>query len=103
MSRYIDADALKRRLYASPAFFHFGEDGLFIRDTVLDIIEKFPTSIPTANVVEVVRCRDCKHYKNEECIYHSEPKEQRMYERWTVDFDEDDYCSYGERREENEG
>lgn len=48
MPRYIDADALKRRIYASPMFFHFGEDGFFIRDAVLNLIEKFP---PTANVV----------------------------------------------------
>lgn len=51
------------------------------------------------DIVEVVRCKDCKHYNNGECAYHSEPKEMRMYERWTVDVDDNDYCSCGERRE----
>lgn len=51
---------------------------------------------PTADVVEVVFCKDCKHY--------------REYERPVEDFDgfcvvneneydKDFYCQYGERRE----
>lgn len=55
MARYIDADKLKKRIYASPMFFHFGEDGFFIRDGVLDLIEKFPIAISTADVAEVKR------------------------------------------------
>ena len=52
--------------------------------------------LPSADVVEVVRCKDCKHY-----IYDGD--------RWLckvlsnnyepiVDLDSDGYCSYGERR-----
>ena len=33
-----------------------------------------------------------------ECGLHSEPKKQRLYERWTVDVKENDYCSYGKKR-----
>lgn len=36
---YINADALKARIMASPIFRNFGADGEFIRDFILDIIE----------------------------------------------------------------
>ena len=51
------------------------------------------------DVVEVVRCKDCKHYDDGECVYHSEPKKMRQYERWEVYVSENDYCSYGERKQ----
>ncbi len=51
-----------------------------------------------ADLVEVVRCKDCKYYDDGECTCHSEPHD-RIYERWTVDVYENDYCSYGERRD----
>ena len=43
-------------------------------------------------VGEIVRCRDCKHlYKDGECPLRT----------WFT-HTEDDYCSYGERREDGE-
>lgn len=45
---------------------------------------------PTADVVEVVRCKDCKHYKDE----HSNCWLMR------VKMMPSDYCSYGERKED---
>lgn len=88
MSRYIDADKLIERLK-------------FKRDT--DTIDRNKYSglecaiaqckkAPTADVVEVVRCKDCKHYKGEQSnCWLMRAKMQPT-----------DYCSYGERREENE-
>ena len=39
--------------------------------------------------VEVVRCKDCKHYSvMESCLFHC------------VGFEKDDFCSYGERKED---
>lgn len=53
---------------------------------------------PTADVVEVVRCKDCKHYDIGVClkIYsdgnaHPEAWQGRKPE---------DFCSYGERKED---
>ena len=43
-----------------------------------------------ADIVKVVRCRDCKHYKDE----HSNCWLMR------VKMIPNDYCSYGERRED---
>ena len=47
--------------------------------------------IPTVDAVEVVRCKDCKHYTPVEggkplCALH------------TIAVTQDDFCSYGERR-----
>lgn len=45
-------------------------------------------AIPAADVVKVVRCKDCSH---------------RPFHRCTRDnlwHDEDDFCSYGERKEQ---
>lgn len=50
---------------------------------------------PTIDAVEVVRCRDCKWYKTMYC------KMDRWTDLVTVYMaKEDDYCSYGERRED---
>ena len=49
-------------------------------------------------IAVVVRCKHCKYYDNGECTKLSEPKQIREYERWIVDVDENDFCSYGERK-----
>lgn len=54
------------------------------------------------DVVEVVRCMDCKHYNTEGhrcvCEYHSEVPTQ--YSRgFNVQMLPCDFCSYGERKE----
>ena len=55
---------------------------------------------PTVDAVEVVRCKDCKHYDNSEGIQwcHLNSK----FAQWGTDwhsFPEDGFCSYGERKE----
>ena len=46
----------------------------------------------SAEAVQVVRCKDCKHYLNEHiCMYFSK--------HGTIETSSDAYCSYGERRE----
>ena len=68
--RYIDADKLQEEFKES----HGGKRSLLI-DTQ-----------PTADVVEVVRCKNCKHRKkNTFCLYNM------RYE------DDNGFCSYGER------
>lgn len=49
-------------------------------------------SSPSADAVEVTRCKDCKHYLNEHiCMYFSR--------HGTIETSSDAYCPYGERRE----
>lgn len=55
-------------------------------------------SIPAADVAPVVRCKDCLFWERDIgfCHYHS-----RYYDggaSWDI-FNEDDFCSYGERKE----
>ena len=88
--RLIDADALSK-LVGEPI-------EVFLRR--LDL--KLP---PTVDAVEVVRCKDCKWY--EESIY-PELRPTRFCYRLTnnkgvhigYNWDGNDFCSYGERREE---
>ena len=49
--------------------------------------------LPAADVVEVVRCKDCKYYDKGICYYPTVKY---------VAHDKEHYCSYGERRDGNE-
>ena len=86
--RLIDADALENQFGLSDA------DLL-----ALDEIRRAP--IVDAEVV--VRCKDCKHYRNYPnglCYIHTEPKPNaRGHSGNAVCVEPDDFCSYGERKE----
>ena len=58
--------------------------------------------MPNADVVPVVRCRDCKYYdkKYHQCKLHSEEPDQYST-GFIFNMQEDDFCSYGERRIDN--
>ena len=49
--------------------------------------------IPTADVVEVVRCKDCRRRGREDCamFYRCDCGEQHTWET------DNDFCSYGEQ------
>ena len=51
---------------------------------------------PTVNAVEVVKCRDCKHWHKETlfCDYMPYGEAQER-----VNWYADDFCSYGERKD----
>ena len=57
-------------------------------------------TIPTVDAVEVVRCKDCKHYDNSEgiCWCHLNSKFFPGGVDWHG-FPEDGFCSYGERKD----
>lgn len=98
MPRYIDADALydaiENRYRVSSGIEHRCEREL------LDLI----CDAPTADVVPVVRCKDCKHYIRSDigwCDLHSHftdqdgnPCEPSESPNWTM-FIDTDFCSYG--------
>lgn len=50
----------------------------------------------------VVHCRECKHYRNHPnglCYAHTEPDDnERGYKGETVCVEPEDFCSYGERK-----
>lgn len=83
MSRYIDKDAVRRAI----------QEYCCIQEEITpDGIAKVVMSVPTVDVVEVVRCKDCIHFISGSCNYFG-------YYTYVPDVDEDGYCSYGERRE----
>ena len=108
MSRYIDADAALRKLddFYITALVQQKHDDVpedykkhwkgtasginYARNTIIDT--------PTADAVEVVRCRDCQHYIDGKC-YVSNRTNKGLYPRVNIHSrNENDYCSYGERR-----
>lgn len=58
-------------------------------DTILDLVD----SVPTADVVPVVRCKDCKYRDGT-------PGQPNIL---CAQMHEDDFCSYGERKEDKDG
>ena len=86
MARYIDADKL---IADGWVLERHGTSNKLLQ--VMSIAD-----VPTADVVEVVRCKDCKHFRPYdhgdfgECRKLGEfPDRPEMYEH--------DFCSYGER------
>lgn len=55
--------------------------------------EKCPHFKIATDVVPVVRCKDCEHYDKGGCKHFG-------YHTYTPDVDEDDFCSYGRRKDE---
>jgi hypothetical protein len=82
MNKYIDADLLLAKL----------PDDLPYKASVKRVL----TQAPTADVVEVVRCKDCFYYR-EENSYCMNPHCSSSFYGHRVK--ENHYCSYGERRE----
>lgn len=73
------------------------------QNRMLSIIQMDMLKLPAADVVPVVRCKDCKHYRNYQnglCYLHTEPKTNaRGYSGDAVCVEPDDFCSYGEKKD----
>lgn len=84
-------DVMKRFIDVNDIYSLFNQNGI-ARLHVSDI-----DTIPRVDAVEVVRCRDCIHYFAGACL--------KIYSDGNVSQDawqernEDDFCSYGERKE----
>ena len=91
MGRLIDADRaleiVRDQGIAHPNAYHLTNYATFI------LLEA-----PTVDAVPVVRCRDCKHWDSETwfCDNHSTFGNHGL--EWNM-FSEDDFCSYGERKD----
>jgi hypothetical protein len=97
MSRYIDADALIEELqhcsyetWSKDINRAWWAQAVKVKDNIIQCIKRQPT----ADVVEVVRCKDCKHsYFVKSCSKYECRKGCGTLKYST------DYCSYGERSE----
>ena len=54
---------------------------------------------PTVNAVEIVRCRDCKHYMPQKKSAHWENRANYCNRIVTIKTQPYDFCSYGERKD----
>ena len=53
---------------------------------------------PLVDAVEVVRCRECKHYKPQKKSSHWNNEALSCNRSCTVKTSPDDFCSFGERK-----
>lgn len=90
MSKYINADEVAKTL-DDVAENLYGEQLDYSAQAIWAIVEKI-NKMPSADVVEVIRCKDCKHYILGECEIFSP-----LLVGLTLD--SDDYCSYAEPKE----
>ena len=98
MAEYIEREALIKDVRLLPRLAPYNS-------VLYSSVQRAIFSAPTADMVEVVRCKNCKHY---EANYL--PGLQKndtfgvcdMYEFLSEEYclrDETDFCSYGERKE----
>lgn len=95
--RLIDADALKAKLDAWARLLNnTGKTEMYVRDDAICIID----DMPTIDAVPVVRCEDCKQCDSE---YQNSLKEKLdlygLCKSTETMVYSDDYCSYGERKD----
>ena len=90
MAKYIDADTVVSMPFLDDSYGI--EKHTVETDTIENLLDRFTKEgcPEPADVVPVVRCRDCKHWKSYwgHCYKHDE-----------YGMASDDFCSYGERRE----
>lgn len=91
MAEYIEREALIKKLNEAPAYFDSGDIRYGIDITTQQVIEQ-----PTADVVEVVRCKDCRHWGGVPFGYVCRRFSGTYIRNETK---ENDFCSYGELKE----
>jgi hypothetical protein len=88
MARFIDAEKAVEEARLSYCKDCNSYNGVRCSACAFDDAMSYIEDSPTADVVEVVRCKDC--------IYHNvAPCPMRLSFNWTND---NDFCSYGERK-----
>ena len=92
MGRYIDTEEVKRLIVETGnRHSRNGEDiqtcGSVCADLIISVYR-----LPAADVVEVVRCKDCKYWHSDALCCSREI-------HYIVNAEVNDYCSYGERKD----
>lgn len=103
--RLIDANALRKRMFSyyscvdenSSKKYYKGET--LMSYEVADMIEDCIDNAPTVEAVEVVRCKDCKCWTECESSLLGKVMCCTGQGSAYIQKAEDDFCSYGERRE----
>ena len=89
MARYIDADSAIVRM-----------SKIVQNDWLAHELKEAIQNIPTADVAEVVHCKDCKHFNpNEPCVggTYEACTELSGVDGCGMNVEEDFFCAYGEK------
>ena len=104
MSEYKDVELLKKQIAdfkrAVNSVKPMNSDYLTGYISALSAVEEAIAKQPTADVAEVVRCKDCKWYKESKLLATNKfcfRLKDRNGDRVGYNFAPDDFCSYGER------
>lgn len=89
MSRYIDVDELHEEDLEQSIWHLLKSAAGLVR------LKEILGDTPTEDVVGVVRCKDCRYYVAQYCTRDIKGRTNMFY------MCADDFCSYGERKEEN--
>lgn len=91
MGRVIDADELIKE-------FEWLESVVYEKNRVQDAIQRIKNA-PTVDAVEVVRCKNCKHW-----TYDNYHKHHYCANKFGLRYvcPENNFCSYGERRSDED-
>ena len=89
--RLIDAEKLVDMLY----------DNEFAMLCPLDEVSGVVDACPTVDAVVVTRCKDCKHFNRNsmECENEAVSTDHEGGAEYSLNFEPDDFCSYGERKD----
>ena len=92
MAEYIDREALKQHIGSYAGMF---TDELGFAVSLPAVLSGIDFA-PAADVVEVVRCKDCKWYK----LHPDGDNGERMCKYWGewIPTEETDFCSRGEKK-----
>lgn len=96
MSAYVNRDAIYKAVGEMTETFRAGESNVYYAGWRID---EMIGNLPAAEVVEVVRCKDCKR-----CYKHiTKRHKQPMWICMRLDLNSfcvrpDDFCSYGKQR-----
>ena len=94
MARLIDANAFIKEHCADCKYFNV--DGICTKEYPVCGSVVIVAELPTIDAVEVVRCKDCKHYNQE--MNECESTHFWFSEDGCLNAKDDDYCSFGERK-----
>lgn len=107
MSRYVDIDSeflkewlrteTKKAMQRTEALIE-GKYLAYSPEGLNDLINEILGLMPEVDVVEVVRCKDCKHLKGNNG--YDRPWCGKLEWLYLITKKPDDYCSHGERRED---
>lgn len=67
-------------------------------ETKKNAAKNFFSDIPSADVVEVVRCKDCEHSKH----WYGDKQRCFLWHEGGIDVFDDGFCSYGKKKDEED-